>query len=421
MVKEKTKKETINSLATSPREVDKISSIWITEEEKHSSKSKNPEKITSLKPLIKETVNTLWDEPKTKKRKTNKKINVPVNNIEPHKTVTPHQLTKHDANPIINPNKDNWWESEQVFNPGVVDIDGTVHMIYRSIGGDGMSRFGYAKTEDGFVIDHRLSYPVYKHEMTSNKGYYFVNPSGGSWGGGEDPRLVRVGDEDMIYMTYTAVDNGLRVGLSSIKINDFINRRWKWTKPKLISSPDQINKNWVIFPEKINGKYAILHSISPKLSIEYRENLNFKRNEFIESFYKNDESRSACWDSWVRGAGPPPLKTKYGWLIFYHAMNKFNPCQYMLGAMLTDLNEPEKILYRSKAPILSPDQTYENDGFKSGVVYASGAVIKNGNIIIYYGGADSYVCAAYTNLEQFLQHLMSEDANPKITIKSKKK
>jgi len=388
-------KETVESLISFPKEMENITILW------------NPqETVESL--VTFETEKTAKGTPK--KRKT-AKVSAKIVHVKP--THQPHEIIKHIQNPIINPNKDNWWESEQVFNPGVVDVNGKVHIIYRSIGWDGVSRFGYANSEDGFTVDHRISYPVYKHELISQKGQYFVNNSGGSWGGGEDPRLVHIEEDHTIYMTYTACDNGLRVGLASIKTDDFINRRWKWTKPQLISSPNEVNKNWVLFPEKINGKYAILSSITPKIAIEYRDTLNFKRNDFIKSEFRNDETRNDVWDSWVRGAGPPPIKTKYGWLVLYHAMDKFNPKEYLLGAMLLDLEDPTKILYRSKAPIMEPRETYENEGFKAGVIYASGAIVRDENLIIYYGGADSYVCAAYTNLEEFLQNLM-KDEKPKI-------
>ena len=74
--------------------------------------------------------------------------------------------------------------------------------------------------------------------------------------------------------------------------------------------------------------------------------------------------------------------------------------------MLLDLNNPTKILYRSREPILVPDQRYENEGFKSGVVYASGAIIKDDQLYVYYGGADSVICVATAPLEEFLQSLM---------------
>src|SRR3989344_8473952 len=118
-----------------------------------------------------------------------------------------------------------------------------------------------------------------------------------------------------------------------------------------------------------------------------------------------NEPRRRNWDYWIRGAGPTPVKTKHGWLLLYHAMGKERN-QYKVGAMLLDLNNPTKILYRSREPILAPDQRYENEGFKSGVVYASGAIIKDDQLYVYYGGADSVICVATAPLEEFLQSLM---------------
>ena len=205
-------------------------------------------------------------------------------------------------------------------------------------------------------------------------------------------------------MTYTACGNGLRIALTSIGVNDFLNKRWeKWTTPFFLSPPDKVNKNWVIFPEKIKGRYAILHSINPEVSIAYLDNLDFSRQPYIESRYSN-EPRKNCWDKWVRGVGPVPIKTKYGWLIFYHAMDN-DWSKYKVGAMLLDLDDPTKVLCRSKEPVLEPSEHYENNGFKSGVVYASGAVVKNGELLVYYGGADSCVCVASASMDKFLDAL----------------
>lgn len=244
--------------------------------------------------------------------------------------------------------------------------------------------------------------------------------SGGSWGGAEDPRLVRVDNEDTLYMIYTAVDNGLGVALTSIKVNDFLSKNWKWKEPRLISKPGEIHKNWVIFPEKINGKYAILHSISPRISIAYRDSLEFQEGEYIESYYDGNSRRKTCWDSWVRGAGAPPLKTERGWLLFYHAIDENDFGKYKVGALLLDLQDPTKILHRSPEPVLEPEEDYENNGFKRGVVYVSGAVIKNGELLVYYGASDSYIGVAHANLEEFLEAL-TKGVKPKLKAKTLKK
>ena len=107
----------------------------------------------------------------------------------------------------------------------------------------------------------------------------------------------------------------------------------------------------------------------------------------------------------MRGAGPPPLKTDQGWLLLYHATDANDPGKYKVGAMLLDLNDPTKVLYRSPRPILTPLMNYENDG-KPGVVYASGAIIKNNDLLVYYGGGDRHVCIAQTPVKILLEWLM---------------
>ncbi|MGB9609165.1 MAG: hypothetical protein ACPL3E_02195, partial [Minisyncoccia bacterium] len=188
----------------------------------------------------------------------------------------------------------------------------------------------------------------------------------------------------------------------------FLNKKWNWAKPQLISSPYETHKNWLIFPEKINGQYAILHSLSPEILINYRDNLNFNDDEYIESYYNCDFKNNNFWDYWVRGAGAPPLKTKLGWLVFYHAMAKGEFNKYKVGAMILDYKNPEKIILKSPYPIIEPEEVYENNGFKPGVVYVTGAVIKDENIFIYYGSADSYVSVAYGNLNEFLNYLQKD-------------
>ena len=315
-------------------------------------------------------------------------------------------FNKYIENPIISPKEDNSWEAWQVFNPGVIFLKNKIHFIYRAIGEDGISRLGHAASSDGFMIDERSAYPIYNYRAVKTAFSYYSFASGGSFGGCEDPRLTRVGKEDEFFMTYTACGDGLRVALTSIKIKDFLQKKWQWKLPVLISVPGEVHKNWVIFPEKINGKYAILHSISPQISITYRDSLEFKPGEYIQSYYNGKNQNKNGWEKWVRGVGAPPLKTNKGWLLFYHAMDD-DLSKYKLGAMLLDLKDPTKILHRSLEPVLEPDQDYENNGFKAGVIYVSGAMIKDDKLLVYYGASDSYIGVAYANIEEFLNKLTS--------------
>lgn len=319
------------------------------------------------------------------------------------------ELKRAVHNPIIEPRTYSW-ESKATFNPAAFEANGKTHLIYRAIGNDDSSVLGYAASNDGYNITDRSPYPVYRRSNNFNKPDLSLLPidyiSGGGWNGGcEDPRLTLLGDT--VYMLYTAFDGwgSLRIALTSIKLDDLEKKRWNWKNPVLISPPGEIHKNWVLFPEKINGKFAILHSISPEILIEYVENLSeFNGKKFIQSVHQG----SPKWqlrESGMRGVGPSPIKTELGWLILYHAIEEHDQNRYKLFAMILDLKNPTKILYRSTNPILEPDTDYENNGYKWGVIYSCGAVVKNGVLFVYYGGADKVIGVATIKLADLLGDL----------------
>ena len=328
------------------------------------------------------------------------------------KKISALNLRRSKENPVIVPESNLYWESKATFNPSAIYHDGKIHIIYRAVGDSDISVLGYANSKDGYFFDkneRRLAYYSKKKQEVERDLALKINyTSGGGWGGGcEDPRLTLIGDR--VYMIYTSFDGwgSLRIALTSISLKDFISRNFNWKEPVLISPPGEIHKNWVLFPEKIGGKYAILHSFAPKILVDYFNDLSeLNGNKFIKSNNTRPVDESRTWDSWFRGVGPSPIKTKYGWLVIYHAMDHRNPDRYRIGAMILDLKDPAKVLYRSKEPILEPDLWYENEGYKSGVIYSCGAIVKNGELFIYYGGADKVSCVATANLDKFLQELI---------------
>lgn len=328
-------------------------------------------------------------------------------------------IKRHNKNPVMSPQAHNEWETVGTFNPAAIqDKSGKVHLLYRAVGSDGVSRIGYASSKDGLNIDERLTHPVFAmlkprqnivQEMPEDlkKIDPIMYPSGGSWGGCEDPRVVQI--DGKIYMTFNAFDGWdfIRIGVSIIKADDFFEKKWRWSKTLLISPKNEVNKNWILFPEKINGKFAILHSITPEVQIDYVNRLEDldRGKDKIKSKFTQEKSIDR-WDSIVRGAGPPPIKTDKGWLVLYHAMSKDEPhIGYKMGALLLDLNDPRNVIARSPSPILVPSEWYEND-WKPGVVYACGATIKDNILYVYYGGGDKHICVAHTPINKMLEWLL---------------
>jgi len=334
-------------------------------------------------------------------------------------------LERFDGNPILEPEPKHWWESKAVFNPGTIYVDGKAHIVYRAIGESDVSVLGYASSVDGFHIDERLHEPIYvprepfegagllystsryrqvTYVPTENEEYYV---SGRGWGGCEDPRLTRI--DDMIFLTYVAFDgySPPRVALTSIHIDDFLAKNWQWKKPVLISPPGVVDKNACILPEKINSKYVIFHRIFPDILIDFVDDLDFDgTTKWLKGEFKI-RPRAAYWDSRKVGAGAPPIKTKDGWLLIYHAVDERDPGRYKMGMMMLDLKDPSKVLFRSEEPILEPQARYENEGWKAGVIYPCGTVVIKDRLLVYYGGADKFACIASAKLGELLDQLVS--------------
>ena len=336
-------------------------------------------------------------------------------------------VQRYENNPIMGPARDSFWESEAVFNPAVVLHDARVHLFYRALGGDGMSRIGYATSKDGLNFDERLSYPVFVAENVEDaKNHHpFTSParltydttlyaSGGGWGGCEDPRAVII--DGRLYLTFNMFNgwDSMRVAYTSLDAKNLVNKKWVWSQFNYLSRPGDRQKNWVLFPEKFDGKFALFHNLDKgdptRVHIAYVDELNM---------YQTPNQREApdpqilpdhivTWHNRTRSASAPPIKTKDGWLLFYHAMDKDDPNRYKVGVLLLDLKDPTKVLYRSSHPILSPDEWYEND-WKPGIIYASGAIIKDGILFLYYGGGDKRIAVAYAKLGDFIHQLKSGD------------
>ncbi len=303
------------------------------------------------------------------------------------------KLVRYEKNPILKPT-DNWWENRFVLNPGAVYHGGRVHLLYRAVGDDNISRFGYASSADGFDFDTRWEIPAYEPALDN------------LWErlGCEDPRITYI--DGRFFIVYTAAslyaaDHGPTFGVgppwrcrvSMISTLDF--RSYEYHGVIL---PDQDDKDAALFPEKIDGKYVLLHRILPNICVSYSDDLlHWTGATPIMGL------RQGYWDSFRIGGGNPPIKTEKGWLSFYHGVDSERV--YRLGIMLQDLDDPSKVIYRSEEPVLEPEKSHEREGWVSNVVFSCGAVEKDGQFIVYYGGADSIIGAASISKERILSSL----------------
>lgn len=335
------------------------------------------------------------------------------------------KLDRAPENPIMSPGV-YAWESQAVFNPAALDSGGRVHLFYRALGPDGLSRIGYASSPDGVNFDVRLTHPVYVARTydEAKEHFPYTSParlvydryrydSGGGWGGCEDPRAVVI--DGTVYLTFNMFNgwHAMSVAVTSIKESDLLENKWKWSNFGYLSRPDGRQKNWVLFPEKFGGKFAIFHNLDKgdpnKVHIKFVKELSVAEaptdEEAVDPQLLPDHE--VTWHNRTRSAAAPPIKTPDGWLLLYHAMDIDDPGRYKVGAMLLDLKNPRRVLYRARCPVLEPDEWYEND-YKPGVVYANGAVVRDGVLYVYYGGGDKHIGVASMELDKFLEGLKND-------------
>jgi predicted GH43/DUF377 family glycosyl hydrolase len=272
-----------------------------------------------------------------------------------------------------------------VFNAATTYLDDRVHILYRAIGEDGVSRLGYASSSDGYTVDERLSSPVFEPKGAKER-----------WGC-EDPRLTPLNGKYI--MTYTAFHDRIlcafQIAMTSISQNDFIYKTWNWDN-RWYPFPRVQNKNAVIFPRKINGQYVMYHRIEPDICIAYSEDL--RRWYDIKSVL---EPRRDMWDCIKIGAAGPPIEIDDGWLLVYHGVDERRI--YRLGVAMLDKRNPEKVIYRSEEPILEPKEDYERFGFVPNVVFSCGSILLDGQLLVYYGGADTVIGVATFNLSEIIK------------------
>jgi predicted GH43/DUF377 family glycosyl hydrolase len=316
------------------------------------------------------------------------------------------KLKRHPDNPVLLPDLGSDWECYNVFNPAVVYEGGLFRMWYRAQGLDWVSRIGYAVSEDG-VSWNRLRRPVLEpHDGTDSRGV-------------EDPRVVVLDDGSTptpVYtMTYTAYgreflpgaagDQPTHAGGGILPMLARSTNGITWTRLGPIVRGED-NKDHVLFPRRIHGRYAALHRRWPRIWIAYSDDLITWREEDMGVVFGPRPGND--WDQKSVGANGVPIETEHGWLTFYHGYGETRSGEhvYHLGACLLDLDDPARVLRRPKAPILWPEELWELRGDVPNVVFSCANVVVNDTIYVYYGGGDHVIALATAKLGDVLAFVL---------------
>lgn len=303
------------------------------------------------------------------------------------------ELTRSTQNPILLPDPNSDWETYNVFNPAVIYHNGLFHMHYRAQGLDWVSRIGYAASKDG-IEWNRLRRPVLQPAGTSESR------------GVEDPRVVEI--EGAFYMTYTAYSSeyhgagqpthaGGGILPMIARSRNLID--WERLGPMVVGED---NKDHVLFPRKIGGRYTALHRRLPNVWIAYSDDLLAWPEAAMAPIY--GPRADNWWDSKSVGNNGTPIETEQGWLVLNHAYSLDRV--YRLGVVLLDLEDPTKVIHRPLEPIFQPKEIWELRGDVPNVVFSCANPVLDGKVYVYYGGADHVIGLATCTLSDLLDYAL---------------
>ena len=305
-------------------------------------------------------------------------------------------VRRHVGNPILTKD-DVPYKVETVHNAAVVKHEGKYIMVFRSHTDNGRCILGIADSDDGFNFKVRP-----KPFMTpSTEGIFAIYEGSGV----EDPRITFL--DGAYYITYSAYSkHGVRIGLA--RTHDFESVE----RIAFITEADY--RNTVLFPEKIDGRYVRLdrpHSdISPwAIWISFSEDLKHWGDSRVIIKPVNYH-----WDEMKIGPGAPPIKTDRGWLNIYHGVYPtMDGSVYRLGVALHKLEAPEEIIAVGDRWILTPEDPWELTGYVHNVVFSCAAVPEDdGTVKIYWGGADTVMCAGTAVIDELVDFCLANPRDP---------
>jgi predicted GH43/DUF377 family glycosyl hydrolase len=331
------------------------------------------------------------------------------------------KLQRFGGNPVLSPRPGSWWECAVTANPGAWydEKRGEVLMLYRASAADEIHKvyLGLAVSRDGYRFARASAEPA-------------VAPSDGFDAGCvEDPRIVRFGEWYFIVYASRPYPAGrywlktpheqwkppeatndwpvsLRESLSSSGL--LISKDLRtFKRAGRITDPTLDDRDAILFPERIGGKFCLLHRPMSWVGPRYGTERPAIWLSFSDDVMKWPESRLLIkarypWEAKI-GGSTPPLRTPAGWLVIYHAVGP--DLHYRLGALLLDLSDPTRVLHRSPDWLIQPEADYELQGFYQGCIFPCGNVVIGETLFVYYGAGDKHVGVATCNLGELVRYL----------------
>lgn len=292
---------------------------------------------------------------------------------------------RYPTNPIITPNI--WpYPVATVFNPGATKFNDQILLLVRARDRQSFSHLTLATSQDGKTGWEISQQPTLTALAKENEAKF----------GLEDPRIVWLEEEEKYIICCTsffANIPGEPHGISLIATKDFLHfeRLGQQLMPP--------NKNASLFSDKIKGRYALIH----RPIVDGTENIWVSFSPDLKHWGDHQlliASRPRSWDEMRVGLGPPPIKTAEGWLIIYHGVHYIAGSGiYQIGLALLDLDSLQ-VIRRSPEWVLGPQRDYEKN-----IVFSCGAVVDDGELLLYYGANDATVCLAQASLNKLLKYL----------------
>ncbi|MDQ1255671.1 MAG: beta,4-mannooligosaccharide/beta,4-mannosyl-N-acetylglucosamine phosphorylase [Candidatus Hydrogenedentes bacterium] len=279
--------------------------------------------------------------------------------------------------------------SNSIFNSAVVPFEGAFAGVFRVDDRRRAMQLHAGRSKNG--IDWELE--------PERIRFICTDPELGRWEYGYDPRVCWI--DDRYYVTWCNGYHGPTIGVAYT--TDFK------TFHQLENAFMPFNRNGVLFPRKINGKYVMLSRPSDNghtpfgdiWLCESPDMTYWGRHRFVMA-------TKGGWQSTKVGAGPVPIETTEGWLLIYHGvLTSCNGFVYSYGAALLDLDQPWKVRYRTAPYIMSPQTLYECVGDTPNVAFPCAALADapTGRIAIYYGGADTVTALAFTQVDKLIDFI----------------